>query len=89
MLETDRGQVLFKASANNMPADAEELADEIESAIERYKSDCGPDCQPSPQRHKPNIPDLRKNTKQPSGNIPLIAVCAIGGAILLAVLLRR
>jgi hypothetical protein len=55
---TEQAQVIYKASGTNIPAAAEELADEIESAIWAYKSDC-PDCQPSPTRPLSRIPDMR------------------------------
>lgn len=92
LLQTAGGELIYKASANNMPSDSESLADEIELGIEKHRSDCGPDgCKPSPSRPKPRVPDLRpdRDSSSGSGMKILLPVILIGGALVAAYLYQR
>lgn len=62
-LQTSTGRTIYKGSGGNLPRNAEELADELESSILAYIADCGPDgCEP-PSETTPGsrIPDVRKD----------------------------
>jgi hypothetical protein len=80
LLTTEAGQSIYKASGRNLPGNAEELADEMESAIWAY--DC-PDCTTSPTRPNSKIPDMR-GPNSGGGATPPLDGTTIGLLLLMA-----
>jgi hypothetical protein len=66
ILQNVHGKVLWKKSGASIPRSGEEMADDIESALWAYSSDCGPDgCKPDEEHPAEKLPDL--SIAKPSG----------------------
>lgn len=83
-LQDAAGNVVYKASGENIPSDGRKLADEIARQISRHVERC-PDCRPRPKptpTPKPTpvtpavVPDLRPSEETPpeENSFPLLAV---------------
>lgn len=88
MLQDRTGRIVYKASGADVPASAEELADEIEASVLAYNENC-PDCEPPPDakpttftRPAKRMPDVR-----PEGGMGTETVMGLGliaAAVLIA-----
>lgn len=91
ILQDGKGRVVYKASGVNVPASAEELADEIEASVWAYNENC-PDCDPPADakptlfnRPAPRVPDLRP---EGGGTESMLGVGLVVASVVLAWFLR-